>query len=119
MIRKLSVTVFALSLAVLGCGSDDGGTKKNDASPEAGRDTTPLAEVQQGPEVKSEVNTAEVPGVTAEVAKPSVDVGGEAGPAIDTGKLDTAALEGGSDISITPDAPAIDATPEIDVAAID
>ena len=35
MTRKLAVSVFAISLAVIGCGSDDGTPTKNDAGPDA------------------------------------------------------------------------------------
>jgi len=41
MMKKLAVTVFALSLTALGCGSDNG--TKNDAAPSV--DTKPGAEV--------------------------------------------------------------------------
>ena len=71
MMKKLVVTVFALSLTALGCGSDDGG--KKDAAPKM--DTLPGVEVQApipdapwGPEVQA-------PGVEAGQpdTKPAID----------------------------------------------
>lgn len=47
MMKKLAVTLFALSLTALGCGSDDGG-KKDAAAP---KDGLPGAEVQVQPDV--------------------------------------------------------------------
>lgn len=50
MMKKLAVTVFALSLTALGCGSDDGG--KKDAAPKL--DTLPGAEVQTDTPIRTD-----------------------------------------------------------------
>jgi len=123
MMKKLAVTVFALSFTALGCGSDDGG--KKDAAPKL--DTLPGAEVQvdtpiqpdgplSGPEVQAdkpigpevqavevqavEVQRVEVQAVEAGIdtarveAQPPVDGGTPDAPiGIDGGKLDAPPAE--------------------------
>ena len=108
MMKKLVVTVFALSLTALGCGSDDGG-KKDAARP----DGPPGAEVQTdtpiqpdgpltGPEVQAdkpigpEVQAVEVQRVEVQAVEvQAVEVG------IDTARVEAQRpVDGG-----TPDAP--------------
>jgi hypothetical protein len=72
MMRKLAVTVVALSLAALGCGSDSG-TKTPDASPKL---DVAKADVSPGPEVQ---------------AIPDAPVGQEVQVPLDTAKLDVSA----------------------------
>ena len=109
MMKKLAVTVFAFSLAALGCGSDDGG--KKDAAPKL--DTQPPgAEVQVIPDAPVKLDTQQ-PGIeTGQPDKPvsplevnPPDVPAPIDVAIDQPALidgPTPKLDGGSD------APAID-----------
>jgi len=48
MMRKLAVTVFALSLVALGCGSDEGTPPKNDAGAQDG----PKVDATMGPDTQ-------------------------------------------------------------------
>jgi len=76
MMRKLAVTVFALSLAALGCGSDSG-TKpvdtgvaseagKTDTTPTPGIDTS-LADAPMGPDLSVALDTAKVDSTAVDV----------------------------------------------------
>jgi hypothetical protein len=72
MMRKLAVTVFALSLAALGCGSDSGNKTNPDTGvgAEAGKNDT----VIPGPETQADAPIGpEVPLDTAKVDVPAVD----------------------------------------------
>ena len=131
MMRKLAVTVFALSLAALGCGSDSG-TKPVDTgvAAEAGKTDTGVTPVADAP------------------ATPDVFVGGEVQAPLDTQKveapvpdapvlldqalpLDTAPLDGpkGPDLQgidgpkplldSGADAPKADAGPAVDAGSVD
>ena len=86
MMRKLAVTVFALSLAALGCGSDSG-TKTPDAavSPDGQKPVDTTVPIADGPTV------ADAP------------IGVEAQAPLDTAKVETPAV-------------AVDSTPVLDVA---
>jgi hypothetical protein len=112
MMRKLAVTVFALSLAALGCGSDSG-NKTPDApmGPEASLDTTKVdvstpdlpqtldqaqsldqaLGVDQAPPTVDTAKTVDTQGIDG--AKPSVDGSvdtkrADAGAAVDSGSVD-------------------------------
>jgi hypothetical protein len=98
MMRKLAVTVFALSLAALGCGSDSG-TK-----------TTPDT------------------GVGAEAGHPSVDsqiadapIGAETQVPLDTAKVDVQVVDAPQVLDQAPavDVPAIDTPKAVDGPGID
>ncbi len=120
MMKKLAVTVFALSFTALGCGSDDGG--KKDAAPKL--DTPAGLEVQAqpdvakmdtplpGPEVQAdkpinldqaqgvEVQGVEVQAVEAGIdigkpidVQPRLDGGADAPVGIDGARLDTQKLD--------------------------
>ena len=104
MMRKLAVTVFALSLAALGCGSDSG-TKPVDTGVSSEVGKTPDAYVAPG------VDTGAADAPMGPETQPSVDAGKIDGtvadaPAIDQAQVDTAPQ-------------AVDAPKGIDVQAID
>lgn len=106
MMKKLAVTVFALSLTALGCGSDDGG--KKDAAPKA--DTQPGAEVQPtpdapwGPEVQA-------PGVEVGQpdTKPAVDEAVDQAPPADV-SLDQPVQIDGNTVDVGADKPKVDSS---------
>jgi hypothetical protein len=83
MMRKLAVTVFVLSLAAMGCGSDDGTPAKADTAVSA-----------DGSSVKLDVNK-DVPNTPDSPATPDLAI----------------------DQAPTPDGPAIDVKPSVDVQA--
>jgi hypothetical protein len=112
MMKKLAVTVFALSLAAFGCGSDSG-EKKPDASPDGKLDTQPKLDVNQpdqpvtpGPEAGAEVKS-DIP--------IQVDQGG-----VDQGKpVDVQSID-----QITVDSPTVDVNTadkpiQLDVGLVD
>jgi hypothetical protein len=102
MMRKLAVTVFALSLAALGCGSDSGTPAPDTGAPIDGAktpnlDTAQVPDVSWGPEVQAslDVSTPDLP-QTIDQAQgldqaQAVD---QATPVIDTQKpVDTQAID--------------------------
>lgn len=126
MMRKLAVTVFALSLAALGCGSDSG-TKTPDsatASPDGGKTPdayvapvvdTGAADAPAGPEVQVQLDTQKV--VDTQVPDAPMDQA----PALDTGSLDGIQ---GIDVSKPQldsgvDAPKADTGPAVDAGSVD
>jgi hypothetical protein len=119
MMRKLAVTVFALSLAALGCGSDSG-NKNNDVgggpgvdgaakdtagdvaqpdtsiAPDGAIDVTAKQDVSV--DQNTVIDTAQVDG-GPKVDATSVDtkVGVDGGAGVDTGSsIDTTAVDGGT-----------------------
>jgi hypothetical protein len=122
MMRKLAVTVFVLSLAALGCGSDSGTPSKADTAvspdgssvkPETNSDQAIGAETQspdlaidlaQGSEVKAEVqlseagSTSEAGQVTEAGIKPEVNKPVDVQPGVDQGtpRLDGGAVDSGA-----------------------
>jgi hypothetical protein len=112
MIRKLVITVFALSFAALGCGSDSGNPAKTDsAASEAGSKDqasgletqatdAPAVDVQIGPDGPA-IDVPQSPVDGAVDAPPAVDTAphadggapavdaqvGEAAPAVDAGSV--------------------------------
>ncbi len=132
MMRKLAVTVFVLSLAALGCGSDSGNKTNPDTGvgAEAGKTTdtiapqtdTPIADAPMGPEVAldtakvdvSAVDTTQVLDVAqTDLPAPPLDTAKAVdGPGIDGTKP---VLDGGvdsqpnSDVNSALDAGAMDA----------
>jgi hypothetical protein len=116
MMKKLVVTVFAVSLAALGCGSDDG-TPNKDSGPKL--DGLPGLEVQvNGPEVQ--VNGPEVqvsgPEVGAPDKAPDVNVPIDGTTVVDGGAPDQPiVIIDGGDI----DAPVTEAGPTVDTGAAD
>jgi hypothetical protein len=102
MMKKLAVTVFALSLAAFGCGSDSG-EKKPDASPDVKKDTAPQTDLIQpdqavpGPEAGAEVKT-DIP--------IQVDQGGVDGvKPVDVQSIDQVTVDGPTVDVNTPDQP--------------
>ncbi len=122
MMKKLAVTVFALSLTALGCGSDSG-TKTDAAKP----DTKPPVEVQPqpdvpvagpeaGPEAQPDLNKGPDLAQPIDVAKP-IDVA-----PVDLAKpVDVGQIDGGTDAPINPaiDGAAPDTQPSEAGAPID
>lgn len=113
MMRKLVVTVFVLSVAAMGCGSDSGDKPDTGTAVEAGQ-----KDVGQGAD--QAIGTPDVGGVdmssTAEVQAPvdtqSVDTGSVVVPVdggVDSGMT---TVDGGKD-----GAPAVDGGAKLDVAA--
>jgi hypothetical protein len=103
MMKKLAVTVFALSLAAIGCGSDSGG------KPDAGKtDGPPGAEVQVVPDAPVQPDVVQPAVETGQPDKPAVEVNAPDAPAIDQ-SMDMPAVDGTSPvIDGGIDAPAID-----------
>jgi len=131
MMKKLAVTIFALSFAALGCGSDDG-TPNKDSGPKL--DGLPGLEVQvNGPEVQ--VNGPEVqvngPEVGAPDKAPDVNVPLDGTTVLDAGAPDVpiVIIDGGIDAPVTEagrtvdtrvvDAKATEAGPAVDGGAVD
>jgi hypothetical protein len=128
MMRKLAVTVFALSLAALGCGSDSG-TKTPDTGValDTGKtDTvtpatdTQIADAPIGPEVQLDTAKVDVPAVdtpqvldVAQTDLPSqpLDTKAVDSPGIDSTKP---VLDGGVDSQ-----PKLDTNPALDAGATD
>ena len=128
MMKKLGVTVFAISLTAFGCGSDDGGKKdaaRPDGPPGAEVQVQPDSPIQTdlpvGPEVQADQPITPDSRPSAEV-QPVVDVqpgetGMDAGesidmqPEVDGGTSDAPmGMDGGTpDIQPTEAGPAIDA----------
>ena len=120
MMRKLAVTIFALSLAALGCGSDSGNQNPDVGGPSAdgptAKDTAPAIDVAQpdtsivldgaidvtvkqdaSVDQNTAIDTAQVDG-GAKVDTNSVDtkVGVDGGAGVDTGtgsSIDTTAVD--------------------------
>jgi hypothetical protein len=133
MMKKLAVTVFVLSLAGLGCGSDSGTTPRKDAGPEVRSETGgPGPEVQPdvavtGPEVSLEVQ-ADKPATPDEGVDQTVtplDVGadrtpaGEVQPTVEVGTPDKPVdpgVDGPGSVDIQP---AEAAKPVVDGGAVD
>jgi hypothetical protein len=105
MMKKLAVTVFALSLAAIGCGSDSG--SKPDAAGKT--DGPPGAETQVIPDAPPKLDVIQ-PGLeTGQPDKPAVEVNVPDAPAVDQAGIDAPAIDSstpGLDGGI--DAPAID-----------
>ena len=114
MMKKLVVTVFVVSLAALGCGSDDGTPAKKDAGPDTGKDAITKNDVapkldqtiQPGPEVGRDTQ----PDQAVQVDQGSLDMGTMDVGSLDQGAIDVQAIDGvGADKPITPpDGGAID-----------
>jgi len=102
--RKLAVTLFALSLAALGCGSDSG-TKTPDSavSPDGGK--TPDAYV--------------APGVDAGPTPDTSSTGAEVQVQVDTQKVETQVADAPVDQAQIPDTAPLDGLKGIDVQGID
>ena len=105
MMRKLAVTVFALSFAAFGCGSDSGTKTIDSAVPDGAGKTDvvvtpgvdgPVTDVAQGLETQPVLDTAKVDTTVVDVSQTldqaSVDTSsvdgakGVDGPAVDGGK---------------------------------
>jgi hypothetical protein len=113
MMRKLAVTVFAISLTALGCGSDSGTPAKNDAGDAA---KAPSAEVGVTPDVGGAKDVAASETTTPiDGAKPDVPTT-EAAQVVEAGQVGEAGqnLDGKRDSS----AP-LDVTPRFDGGAVD
>jgi hypothetical protein len=118
MMKKLVVTVFVVSLAALGCGSDDGTPAKKDAGPDMGKDAITKNDVapkldqtiQPGPEVGRDTQ----PDQAVQVDQGSLDMGTMDVGSLDQGTMDVQAIDGaGADKPITPpDGGAMDGQPK-------
>ncbi len=111
MMRKLVVTVFALSFVTLGCGSDNG-TKIPDAGKDmVQQDTNPGAEPQVVPDVPMGAEVAAETGKD-QAMTPDGQEGIDQSPLIDqAAPIDS---ENAMDVQ-APDAPAVDGgTPAVD-----
>jgi hypothetical protein len=118
MMKKLVVTVFAVSLAALGCGSDDGTPAKKDAGPDTGKDAITKNDVapkldqtiQPGPEVGRDTQ----PDQAVQVDQGSLDMGTMDVGSLDQGTIDVQAIDGaGADKPIMPaDGGAMDGQPK-------
>jgi hypothetical protein len=104
MMKKLAVTLFALSLAAFGCGSDSG-EKKPDTGVDAPKtDTQPKLDGQPdqpplpGPEAGAEVKTD----IPIQVDQDSVDVS----KPVDVQSIDQVTVDGGTVDANQPDKPA-------------
>lgn len=119
MMKKLAVTVFVLSLAAFGCGSDDGTPERKDSGPDTGKDTStqkldtiqadkPMPGPEAGPEAQAD---KPVPIDEGRLDAGAVDV-----EPIDQGTVDGGEIDGGApDKPVTPpDGPAIDGGEELD-----
>jgi len=127
MMRKLAVTVFALSLAALGCGSDSGTKPSPDTGVggETGKADTvspsdkEVVDAPAGNEVQLDTAKADVSALDAPAvdAPPSVDL-----PAVDTSKsVDTPAVDGAKPVvdGGVDSAPAVDTGAALDTARVD
>jgi hypothetical protein len=122
MMKKLAVTVFVVSLAAIGCGSDDGTPAKTDA---ANPDVMTKAD---GPAAKLDVNVQTdtpmkqdvAPDMADKVDQQSVDQGQEMdGGAVDGGAVDGGTIDGGDeDAPIGIDGGAVDVQP-VDTGSVD
>ena len=106
MMRKLAVTVFALSLAALGCGSDSGnqnndvgggpgvdGAAKDTAADVAQPDTSIASDGAIDATAKQDVSVDQTTAIdTAQV---------DGGPKVDANGVDAQAVDGGSSIDAT------------------
>jgi len=118
MMKKLVVTLFALSLTALGCGSDDGG--KKDAAPKL--DTPPGAEVQPQTDVPITKTDVPVTGPEVQVDKPigpevqAVEVQAVEVQAVEVQKVEVQAVEVGIDGKPIDVQPKVDGgTPDVPV----
>jgi hypothetical protein len=131
MMKKLAVTVFVLSLAAVGCGSDSG-TLKKDGSPDVKTDVAPQPDTNQpdkamgtevqlsGPEVQADkpipvdVTTADT---TPKVEVQAVEAGGidVSGTGIDGAGNDAPIVIDGGTVDVQP----TEAAPAVDAGAID
>jgi hypothetical protein len=108
MMKKLAVTLFALSLTALGCGSDSG--TKTDAAPKL--DTLPGVEVAQTPDVPATTGPEAGSEAQPDNAPAPIDV------AIDQAKPTDVAIDQATPIDVaTPIDGAVDA--RIDGGAVD
>jgi len=124
MMKKLAVTVFVVSLAAIGCGSDDGTPEKKDSSsPDStitktdGSATKLDVNVQTDSPMK--MDTAPDMMVTVDQG---IDMGSEIdGGAVDGGEeVDGGAIDGGdTDAPIEIDGGAVDVQPVDTGAAVD
>lgn len=90
MTRKLAVTLFALSLAAFGCGSDEGTPAKTDTS--VAQDGPKTIDAVLGPD--SPAQTPDAPlGPDAPLNPDTAIVNPDASPAVEAGKLDVQGLE--------------------------
>lgn len=125
MMRKLAVTVFALSLAALGCGSDSG-TKTPDTgvAAEAGHPTvdSQIPDAPMGTEVQAQLDTAMVEVSAVDVSQ-VVDVaqgpdlpGVDSQKAVDVQGVDSTkpVLDGGVDSH-----PSVDTGSALDAGSVD
>ncbi len=124
MMRKLAVTVFALSLSAFGCGSDSGSNKPDTGmGVDSGKTESdaPIADAPVGPEVQVGVDGQAVDGpsvdmahgedVTPGVDAPAIDAQVVDGPAVDAVKP---VLDGGPDAT-----PHVDSGPAVDAGSVD
>ncbi len=101
MMRKLAVTVFALSLSAFGCGSDSGGNKPDTAvGVDSGKTTDTIV---------TDAPIADTP------LTPDTQVGMD-GPVVDAPVVDVAQHE---DVMPSVDTPAVDVQEGVDGQAID
>jgi len=117
MMKKLVVTLFALSLTALGCGSDDGG--KKDAA--IAKDGPPGAEIQPPPDVPIQPEVTP-PGPEVQVDKPigpevqAVEVQAVEVQAVEVQKVEVQAVEVGIDGKPIDVQPKVDGgTPDVPV----
>ena len=103
MMRKLAVTVFALSLAALGCGSDNGTTNPG-VDGATTKDTAPAIDVAQT-DTPIGIDTAIDVAVTPDAAidqNTAIDTAKvDGGPKVDANGVDAQAVDGGSSIDAT------------------
>ncbi len=90
MTRKLAVTVFALSLAALGCGSDEGTPVKTDTS--VAQDGPKTIDAVLGPDSPAPTPDTAL-GPDAALNPDTAIVNPDAGPAVEAGKLDVQGLD--------------------------
>jgi hypothetical protein len=121
MMRKLAVTVFVLSLAAVGCGSDSGTPSKSDTSvqPDGAK-----AEVAVVPDAPANQDSADV-AVGPETTPPVDTAQSEANTVLDGGKADTQVVDvtptvdGGADSKGIDSGTTLDTGTPVDGGAVD